>query len=360
MQKIFSWKIIILCYFSLIYMLSTSMAFGGIATYDSLQTVATDPVNIFTGMYVKSLSIDKTADVFYAEIYFWFRYDADIVGLGLFDLEQDLDVLEFVNGTIEDIVILEGYHIGDQYYLNGGLRGYFRYTPDYKDYPFDTPLLPIIIEHSDLGSDYIVFVADTISFNRTKTAAGYNTFSEEIKIGEMRVKGTDFVLTNINYNTDFGDIEAPIISEYSRLTFRILLERDYTSFAYKAIIPLIIVLTVAYMVFYVPAVELELSGGLTATSLLAAIAFQWTINSELPNVSGIILIDKVFYLAYFLIMASMVQTVYTYNLENSMADADEQKKRNRLSNRLEMMGRILYPVTFFGYILYIIVYHVDL
>jgi hypothetical protein len=329
-----------------------SLAVGNSMIDGNVPEIDKNPLRIYTGMYIKYMNIKSDDDTFYAEIYFWFRYDAKIVGTGLFDLEKDIHILEFVNGNIQEIIIDEGYLIGDEYYVNGRLKGSFNFISDYRDYPFDTLRLPVMIEHSYLTSDEIVFKADSISLNRTKTHTGSNTYSEAIQLGDLRILGTEYDESLSIYNSDFGDVDASINSQYSRLTFSLLLERDYVSFIFKAFIPLVIVMALAYLAFYIPASALELAGGLTATSLLAAIAFQWTINSGLPNVSGLILVDKVFYLAYLLIMATMLQTVYTYNLENSDAEVDVHVKRVRLSNRLEMLGRILYPTIFIGYLLY--------
>jgi hypothetical protein len=313
-----------------------------------------NPLRIYTGMYIKYMNVKSNEDTFYAEIYFWFRYDAKFVGTGLFDLEKDINILEFVNGTIQEIGVGEGYLISDEYYVYGSLKGSFNYISDYRDFPFDTLRLPVMIEHSYLTSDEIVFMVDSISLNRTKSHTGSNSYSERLQLGNFRILGTEYDEALSIYNSDFGDVGASITSQYSRLTFNLLLERDYMSFIFKLLIPLVITMSLAYLAFYIPASELESAGGLTATSLLTAIAFQWTINSELPNLSGLILVDKVFYLAYFLIMATMFQTVYTYNLENSDAEVDVHVKRVRLSNRLKMLGRILYPTIFIGYLLYIV------
>lgn len=310
------------------------------------------PLEIFTGMYAKKISLEKNRDRFLAEIYFWFRYSDNIANKELFNIEEDISILEFINGDIDHIIIDEGYIVGDEYYVNGRLKGEFEFYSDYKDYPFDLLDLPITIEHSYLTSDQIVFVPDTISLRRTGISSGFSNHSEEISLSDFYITGSSYRAHTSTYNTDFGDIEASINSEYSRFSFYIHLERNFLSFTFKAFIPLLIVLTLAYLVFFIPAGELELAGGLTATSLLAAIAFQWTINSEMPNVGGLILIDYVFYLAYFLIMTAMVQTVYTFNLENREFNKEAGKI---LSNRLEIAGRILYPIIFLGVLIYIFI-----
>jgi hypothetical protein len=99
-------------------------------------------------------------------------------------------------------------------------------------------------------------------------------------------------------------------------------------------------------VFFIPAQSLELACSLTVTSLLAAIAFQWTISDDLPNIGYLTTVDRIFYLAYLLIMLAMLQTVWTYNLVKN----DNEK----LAIKLEIIGRWVYPILFIGFTLFFI------
>lgn len=125
-------------------------------------------------------------------------------------------------------------------------------------------------------------------------------------------------------------------AQYSRLTYGIVVKRSYLSFILKILIPNILLLVIAYLVFFIPSRELEVAVGCTVTSLLSSIALKLTIDSGLPKVGYTTYADQMFYLFYFLITSALVQTVFTYNLS---------KKGNiELENKLERMGRILYPV----------------
>ena len=101
-----------------------------------------------------------------------------------------------------------------------------------------------------------------------------------------------------------------------------------------------VVLILAYLVFYIPDHEIGTASALTVTSLLAAIAFQWTIYDSLPKVSYITLMDKIFYLVFFFIFYAMAQTVFTFNLSEG---PDKQKK---ISIKLELYSRYLFPILF--------------
>ena len=84
----------------------------------------------------------------------------------------------------------------------------------------------------------------------------------------------------------------------------------------------------------------------SVTSLLAAIAFQWTLSDDLPSVGYLTCVDKIFYLGYVLIMLAMVQTVWTYHLEKD--------GKIKLSNAMEIGGRWVFPLVFFTGVIFFI------
>lgn len=306
-------------------------------------TQIVEPVHVKTGFYIKSIDIESNQRYFNVDFYFWFRYPKSLYENKTLDLIENRSQIEFINGVLSSFIIDDGYIIGEEYYVTGRGRGKFTYQSDFSIFPFDSIRLPLTIEHVTLTSNDILFVADSASVNRSPKQFGKDNPQKLANIGDLKSVKSTYESTVIDYNTDFGEVEGPPITSYSRLSYIIIAERDYVSFMLKAFIPLIIVLSLSYLVFYIPSKELELAGGLSATSLLAAIAFQWTVNSSLPKYEGLILIDFIFYIAYLLIMLSMLQTVYTYNLEHYGTVTEE---KIILSYRLEIAGRILYPAIF--------------
>ena len=99
-----------------------------------------------------------------------------------------------------------------------------------------------------------------------------------------------------------------------------------------------IILALAYLVFFVPARELEVAVGLTVTSVLACIAFQLTVADDLPSIGYVVTADRIFHLCYFLIMMAMAETVYTHNLE--------KRGREATAAKIEHRARYVYPGLF--------------
>ena len=168
-----------------------------------------------------------------------------------------------------------------------------------------------------------------------------------VQVPDLNITGATRRFETYPYTTNFGDPEIDDAPRFARLTFTIEVARSYWPYLFKILLPLLIIVTLAYLVFFVPARELEVAVGLTVTSVLAGIAFQLTVADDLPNVGYLVTSDLIFYLCYFLIMTAMIETVYTHNLE--------KKGRKDVADVIERAARYLYPaVLLFGLIVIIL------
>ena len=317
-----------------------------IALFSSLQSFALSKPKIYVGFYIKSLKTDIKEEIVTIDFYYWYRFKTP---KDTADISKYCEI-EYVNGDITMEEIYEKKKIGvlkDQYYKHGRIKGDFSFSLDYTNYPFDKQKILIQIEHAYFTLDQIELIPDTISYSRTNTNRNFWGISEDLDSKDILINKSYFDVDHRVYETDFGDIGLKEKqSSYSRLSYFINFSRNYIPYTFKFLIPIIIILSLSYLVFYIPAESLELACSLTVTSLLAAIAFQWTISDDLPNIGYLTTVDKIFYLAYLLIMLAMVQTVWTYNLVKN----DNEK----LAIKLEMLGRWFFPILFVGFSFYFI------
>jgi hypothetical protein len=295
------------------------------------------PIKLYVGIYVRSVSLNNKEQHATIDFYYWFR----------FKLPEDTSDLasfynlEITNGEVHLNEIHETKSIGENFYVSGHMKGDFNFVADYENYPFDKQKLLIQFEHPMYEVEDIMLVPDKYSYLKCKTDPNLWGLAKNLKADGLFIKKSDFVEGQTVYETDFGDpsITEPT-STYSNIAFRIYISRDFLPYVLKFMIPLIIIVGLAYLVFFIPADQLDLAAGLTVTSLLAGIAFQWTISDDLPEVGYLVCVDKIFYLSYILILLAMAQTVWTYHLD--------QKGKKKLSDFLETLGQWLFPTAFFG------------
>ena len=294
------------------------------------------------GFYVNAVrGVDWQAQNFLVDFYWWIRYPTPASQADRALAES----LEFVNGNLEASELLQ-HEIqerktvsgpdGNEEYVAFRTVGRFYFQADFSSYPFDRQKLPIVIEHEVLTTEELELVDDEESYRRAGGPEERWGLAPTLTETDPEIERTSRTFGTQPYRTNFGD---PSIQEsttsFARVTFLIETARDYRAYLIKILIPLLIILVLAYLVFFVPARELEVAVGLTVTSILACIAFQLTVADDLPNIGYVVSSDLIFYLSYFLIMTAMAETVYTHNLE--------KRGRTSAAAKIERWARYLYP-----------------
>ena len=286
------------------------------------------------GIYIKTIQIKQTEETFDAVFFWWLRVDS-------IDIKKDYSFvknIEFINGNAVCDTIEERIDsINKYYFVNGICKATFPYKADFKQFPYDKQILNIAIENTSTNFNDMIYVTDNQNLFINKLS---DKNIDILNGGQFSISKLDFHSSVYTYQTNFGDPAINGFDKYSRLNFSIVISRDSFEVLQKIALPLIVVLILSYLVFFIPDDEIGTASGLTVTALLAAIAFQWTINDSLPKVSYITLIDEIFYLVYFFIFYAMTQTVVNFNLSRG------SEKSKILSEKIEWHSRYLFPVTF--------------
>jgi hypothetical protein len=297
-------------------------------------------VPITIGYHVTTIPhIDWKDNSFKADLYWWIKYPDP----GTEEACKRMEALEFVNldprdsaTKLQERKTLQGPD-GPQEYAAYRTAGRFYFRPDFRKYPLDTQELPIIVEHEVLTSDEVEFVENADDYRSGSAPPSRWGIAGDLPVaGEEQILGTRRTFGTHVYGTSFGD---PAITSrdgsYSRATLTIVVGRNSYAYLIRIAIPLLIILCLAYLAFFVPATKLEVSAALTVTSLLAAIAFQITIANDLPGIGYRMVSDQIFHLCYLLIMLAMAETVLTFNLD--------RLGRPSLAQRIEVLSRWTYP-----------------
>ena len=308
----------------------------------------TTPIQVEYGVFIKKIVPDFKDGKFYSEFYWWLKFTNDSAKSGW--TNEDIANIEYINAHESEIgsfadEVQEIKSIGaDRYYLTGYHQGDFYFNPDYTSYPFDEQVLNITIENSLIPENELELVIDTASFVASKSSPRHYGLSKDLldnKSINFNIDKSEITSETGIYNSNFGDPEFPSESRYSRINVSVIINRSFVPFITTLIIPMAIILLLVYFVFFIPADKIDIAAGLTVTSLLSAIAFQLSVNGDLPDIGYIIYIDKVFYSCYFLIAITMAQSLYTFYL-----DKTEIPEKVQLAKRIDIISRYLFPFIF--------------
>lgn len=275
------------------------------------------------------------------DFYWWMLYPATVPE----NKREQVESVELVNAALGDgflrqlsdrreVTTSRGREVYAVYRATA--RVYF--DADFHRYPFDIQSIPISLEHTSMDSTLLKFIDDLGDSVAAQPPGRARTgVASDVKAADLLVLRSRLHLSEHAYETNFGDPEAGKL-KFSRAAMIIEVGRPFFGYLVKILIPLSIILLLAYLVFFVPAQNLEVAAGLTVTSLLAAIAFQNSVSENLPEVGYLMTSDRMFHVFYFFIMLAMSQTVITFNLEKA--------GRRELAERLDSLSKWLFPLTF--------------
>lgn len=263
---------------------------------------ATPPTQVQTGVYLLNLyDLNMDEHSFYADFYVWFKWkgaDFDPTAIELvnsvekwgltqtaFDDEQ-IDTL--ADGTCYKIMRIEG-----------------RFFHSYKleNFPLDEHALDVHIENPEYGSDKLVYVPDTGSYagiRPTLTIDGWKLHSPQ-----MDIKPHD-------YGTNFGNPQENA-GNYSQMTFMVKLRRPASYFYLKMMLPLLVVLMVSIGALLLHPQYIDTRAQLPIGGLLTAVFLQQSYTNALPDTGYMVLMDKIYMLAYLIISAVLLLVIMAGN-----------------------------------------------
>ena len=108
---------------------------------------------------------------------------------------------------------------------------------------------------------------------------------------------------------------------YSRATVTLDVTRHTQFYIWQMMVPLCIVLAMAFAVFFLPPKDLSDRMSVIIASLLTVVALSYSLHSGLPKISYLTIIDWFFVLAYAFLGLAMAGMVFISNLH----DRDEAK-----------------------------------
>ena len=187
------------------------------------------------------------------------------------------------------------------------IQGKFNTKLPLEEYPYDTQVLQVQMEDTNLDASALVYEPDDdpASMSDGLTIPGW-------EVDEPTLEVTDNV-----YDTDFGDPRVEGDSTFSRATFNLAVTRPKGTYSFKLILPLLLVALTAALSLLVHPQFVEGRIGIGITALLTLVALQITSNSNLPEVDYLILLDKLYVLSYAFVVLTMAVIV-----KNSWVDAE--------------------------------------
>lgn len=131
----------------------------------------------------------------------------------------------------------------------------------------------------------------------------------QITLPGFKVGKPEMRIVSNTYPTNFGDLAVPQRDTYSRVVLSVPVARPLMAMSVKTFVPIGLIVICAALVFFVRPHYVEGRIGLGITASL--VALQLTSSATLPDVDYLMMLDKIYLLAYVFIIASLARVVLT-------------------------------------------------
>lgn len=255
---------------------------------------------MFVGVYLnKVVNLDLKQNTYWMDFYLWFRWKGNI---------DPSETYEFMNGYEKWAItnVSEAEAIKE---LPGGWR--YRefhiemqfHNPFYFDaYPLDKQILRVTLEDKSHNEKALRYLPDT----------SHTQVDPKLFISGWKAQGHEINSATHTYNTNFGQLNQPK-ETFSQINFDLAITRYPRHLhLFKLYLPVVIILIMAFVIFFIPISFFDSRVEISITGLLSLIALQMVLNETLPPVGYLTLSDKVYNFSYFVVMCTLIETVWVY------------------------------------------------
>ena len=131
---------------------------------------------------------------------------------------------------------------------------------------------------------------------------------------------------------------VPGLVEYSGYVFEFTASRNVQYYIFKVILPLVLIVIMSWTVFWIDPIHSNSQISVAVTSMLTLIAYRFAIDSQLPRLPYITLLDAFILTSTVLVFFSLIEVSITTILETN-------KQRER-AKKIDRYCRIVFPAIF--------------
>jgi len=306
----------------------TAPSFGQPAKVEQPAGKAVIPEVVKVGFYpINVYGVDPASSTFTYDGYVWLRWKGP---------SNPTETLEFTNAinkvSFTKVMLYDEPQLmpdGSKYQIMRIESQFFK-PFSMSRFPLDSHDLSVEVEDSLRGADLLTLEIDKADtkFNPSMVVAGW------------KLKGWNAQTVVNDYNSNFGDANTSgQASRFSKLRFVIEVERPPSYFVWKLLLPLFVVLCGAWIALLLNPVLTETRAALPASALLTTVFLQQSYNGALPETGGLVLLDKIYVIAYILIVLTLARVIINSRAVESMDDAGIH--RLRIRDRVALLVQLL-------------------
>lgn len=305
---------------------------------------------IYTGIYVNKIeSFDEKNYNFITEFLLWFKWTGNS-GKKSFagEISKKDNFFELINGEIleQELTDYDYDAQNDEKYLCHRIRAKFKQNDlNFSKYPFDSHILKIRVRHKNLPSNKLRFVIDAPDMNLKLAEEERYVMLGNWK-NESQINFVEYIKRTKSFKYIGRDKPQRIVEENAVYNFHLTFKRNFFPYLIKFLLPLVIIITMAFLVFFIHSKEFESNIEIGVSALFSAIAFHISQRETLPKIGYLVTADLFFVFTYFLILLTIVESV--------IANIFYHKNKMNLAKQTDQFSLFLFPLFLIIIIFFII------
>jgi hypothetical protein len=167
-----------------------------------------------------------------------------------------------------------------------------------QSFPFDSQSLKITIANVGFGGDIVNLIPSPGS-----------GISKELTMPDWDVTGWNFDSTDFSFEDESSSIDG--------LVFSLDVKRDGSYFKYKVIFPLILIVIMSWLVFWIDPSLAASQISVSVTAMLTMIAYRFALAGMIPRLATLTSLDNFVLASTLMVFLAMIEVVYTAHLSTN-------------------------------------------
>ena len=186
----------------------------------------------------------------------------------------------------------------------------------------------------------------------TLTIGSFNYLTDEVAFTQLPVSNETFIWNTNEWDVIDEGIATIEDSRYPEITYALIIERLYGYYFSKFILPLLLIVTISWAVFWMDYEDVNIADrlGISFTSMLTVVAFDFVSSDNLPKLSYPTTLDFILATSYVFLALTVLIIVYGSILV--------KKDKIDLQRKIDRVCRYLFPITYYLVIFGVIYLHI--
>ncbi|MBQ12707.1 MAG: hypothetical protein CMJ45_14300 [Planctomyces sp.] len=291
---------------------------------------------VYTGMEINKVrDINIKESSYFMDFYIWFRSNSEFQAeaIEFTNADSNLELGDPITEEITEDTVYRAYRV----------KGVFKDEFALNNYPFDQHTLTMQFHYPGITREHLIFVRDELGMDPSADLLVDLKQRRALDGPEWDFNQVDFFQDTVEIDTRLGHpdlLDSKTVAEFSRFNSTIQIERKTASYSIKNLTPLLLLVGMAYLMFFMRPDQIAVRIGIGTTVFLATAFFSVRLSNELPNIGYLVAMEYLFIALYVLSLFGIFVSIVSFVGEQKTGDA----KQMLIMRLLIYGGKVGYPI----------------